>query len=184
MRQQLRLRVLLPVAVLGLLGAGFGAFAMDQPAAPEALPLQPTGSGATDTGAADTGVTETAAAETSPATTEAAPPSPAADPEPKKTRLEQALAEHRMVVVVFHTPEADLDATAVREARAGATAAGAGFLAVDVSREGAVAKLALEYEVLEAPTVLVLTRRSGVHSAFHGYVDRETVAQAVTNARS
>jgi hypothetical protein len=178
MRQQLRLRVLLPVAVLGLLGAGFGAYATGRPATPEALPLPPTGSSATDTGAAETG-----AAETVPTTTEAAPPAPAPEPQPK-TQLEQALAKHRIVVVVFHTPDADLDATAVREARAGALAAGAGFLAVDVSREGAVAKLALEYEVLEAPTVLVLTRRSGVRSAFDGYVDRDTVAQAVTNARS
>jgi hypothetical protein len=178
MRQQLRLRVLLPVAVLGLLGAGFGAYATGRPATPEPLPLPPTGSSATDTGAAETG-----AAETVPTTTEAAPPAPAPEPQPK-TQLEQALAKHRIVVVVFHTPDADLDATAVREARAGALAAGAGFLAVDVSREGAVAKLALEYEVLEAPTVLVLTRRSGVRSAFDGYVDRETVAQAVTNARS
>jgi hypothetical protein len=179
MRQQLRLRVLLPVAVLGLLGAGFGAYATGRPATPEPLPLPPTGSGATDTGAAETG-----AAETVPTTTDAAPPTPAPEPQPEKTRLEEALAKHRIVVVVFHTPEADLDATAVREARAGALAAGAGFLAVDVSREGAVAKLALEYEVLEAPTVLVLTRRSGVRSAFGGYVDRDTVAQAVTNARS
>jgi hypothetical protein len=178
MRQQLRLRVLLPVAVLGLLGAGFGAYATGRPATPEPLPLPPTVSSATDTGAAETG-----AAETVPTTTEAAPPAPAPEPQPK-TQLEQALAKHRIVVVVFHTPDADLDATAVREARAGALAAGAGFLAVDVSREGAVAKLALEYEVLEAPTVLVLTRRSGVRSAFDGYVDRETVAQAVTNARS
>lgn len=168
MRQQLRLRVLLPVAVLGLLGAGFGAFAMGQPAGSEPLPLPPTGSGATDTGAA----------ETAPATTEAAPP----PPEPKKTRLEQALAQDPVVVVVFHTPGADLDATAVREARAGAATAGAGFLAVDVSREGAVAGLALEYEILAAPTVLVIARRGGVRFAFEGYVDRETVAQAATNA--
>ena len=61
MRQRLRLNVLLPVAVLGLLGAGFGAFAMGGPDVPESLPVtHPTSSGAVDTGAADTGAVDTA----------------------------------------------------------------------------------------------------------------------------
>ena len=56
MRQRLRLNVLLPVAVLGLLGAGFGAFAMGGPDVPESLPVtHPTSSDAVDTGVADTG---------------------------------------------------------------------------------------------------------------------------------
>ena len=44
MRQQLRLRVLVPVAVLGLLGAGFGAFAMGGPPGPDpvAAPIATT----------------------------------------------------------------------------------------------------------------------------------------------
>ena len=42
MRQQLRLRVLLPLAVLGLLGAGFGAYAFGQAPEPAATPLPPT----------------------------------------------------------------------------------------------------------------------------------------------
>jgi hypothetical protein len=71
----------------------------------------------------------------------------------------------------------------VREARAGAAAADGGFLAVDVGKEGDVAGLAAEYEVLGAPTVLVLARAGAVRSRFDSYVDRETVAQAVTNAR-
>jgi hypothetical protein len=183
MRQQLRLRVLVPVAVLGLLGAGFGAFAMGGPAMPESIPV--SSPGATDTGAVDTG-----AADTAPTTTEPAPapkPAPAPTPKPKpekNTPLEQELDAHRVVVVVFQTPGADLDATAVREARAGAAAADGGFLAVDVEKEGDVSDLAAEYEVLEAPTVLVLVRSGDVRSRFDGYVDRETVAQAVTNART
>jgi hypothetical protein len=183
MRQQLRLRVLVPVAVLGLLGAGFGAFAMGGPAMPESIPV--SSSGAVDTGAVDTG-----AADTAPTTTEPAPapkPAPAPTPKPKpekKTPLEQELDAHRVVVVVFQTPGADLDATAVREARAGAAAADGGFLAVDVEKEGDVSDLAAEYDVLEAPTVLVLVRSGEVRSRFDGYVDRETVAQAVTNART
>jgi len=46
MRQQLRLRVLLPVAVLGLLGAGFGAYATGRP--PEPPPVAPPAATATD----------------------------------------------------------------------------------------------------------------------------------------
>ena len=42
MRQQLRLRVLLPLAVLGLLGAGFGAYAFGQSPEPASEPLPPT----------------------------------------------------------------------------------------------------------------------------------------------
>jgi hypothetical protein len=179
MRQQLRLRVLVPVAVLGLLGAGVGAFAMGQPANPASTPL-PASSAAVDTGATDVGQTETGAATTTPEAP--APPPAPPKPKPEKTPLEQELAAHRAVVVVFQTPGADLDAAAVREARAGAAAVSAGFLAVNVTEEGAVADIAAEYEVLEAPTVLVIVRRGEVRAGFDGYTDRQTVAQAVTNA--
>jgi len=183
MRQQLRLRVLVPVAVLGLLGAGFGAFAMGGPAAPESIPVHPTSSAAVDTGATDTGATDTAPTTTAPTTTETEPAPTPTTPEPEKqTPLEKQLAAHRVVVIVFHTPGTDLDAHAVREARAGAAAANAGYLAVDVTKESAVEGLAAEYEVLEAPTVLVIVRGGELRSRFAGVVDRLTVAQAVTNA--
>ena len=187
MQQQLRLRVLVPIAVLGLLGAGFGAFAMGGPEAPESIPVpRPTSSGAVDTGATDTGMADTGATETTPAPTtaptETTAPPPAPKPKPSKPPLQQELVDHRIVVVVFHTPGSDLDAAAVREARAGASTSGAGYLAVDVTKEGAVADLAAEYEVLEAPTVLVVIRSGEARSRFNGIVDRQTVAQAVTNA--
>jgi hypothetical protein len=179
MRQRLRLNVLLPVAVLGLLGAGFGAFAMGGPDVPESLPVtHPTSSGAVDTGAVDT---TTAPPPPAPTTTEAAPPPATPKPKPK-TALEKELAGHRVVVVVFHTPGSDLDGEALREARAGAVAANAGFLAVDVTKETAVADVAAEYEVLGSPTILVVVKSGEARSRFEGYVDRHTVAQAVTNA--
>ena len=96
--------------------------------------------------------------------------------------IEQELAEHRVVVVVFHTPGSDLDGEGLREARAGAASANAGFVAVDVTKENAVATIAAEYEVLGSPTVLVVVKSGEARSRFEGYVDRETVAQAVTNA--
>ena len=188
MRQQLRLRVLVPVAVLGLLGAGFGAFAMGGPAAPESIPVtHPTSTAAVDTGATDTGAVDTAPTTTTapplpaPTTTVAAPP-PAPPKPQQKTALQQELAEHRVVVVVFHTPGSDLDGESLREARAGAAAANAGFVAVDVTKENAVATIAAEYEVLGSPTVLVVVKSGEARSRFEGYVDRQTVAQAVTNA--
>jgi hypothetical protein len=192
MRQQLRLRVLLPVALLGLLGAGFGAFAMGGPATPASIPV--SNWGAADTGATDTGATGagTNKSKQAPAPAPASAPAPAPTPtpapstEPKpesKTTLKHELEANRIVVVVFHTRGSDLDAAAVREARAGAAAAEGGFLAVDVKNERDVADLAAEYEVLGAPTVLVLGHDGALRSRFDGYVDRETVAQAVTNAR-
>ncbi|HXV32484.1 MAG TPA: hypothetical protein VD769_00640 [Gaiellaceae bacterium] len=195
MRQQLRLRVLVPVAVLGLLGAGFGAFAMGGPAVPESIPVpRATSSAATDTGATDTGATDTGATDTAPVatttapapppppptTTEAAPP---AEPAEEQTALDKKLKQSKVVVVVFHTPGSDVDAAAVREARAGASAADVGFLAVDVTKEGQVAALAAEYEVVEAPTVLVVVRSGEAVSRFDQIVDRKTVAQAATNAK-
>jgi hypothetical protein len=189
MRQQLRLRVLVPVAVLGLLGVGFGAFAMGGPAPAESIPVSSSSAadtGTTGTGTADTGVPDAAPTTTQPAPAPAPAPAPSSTPKPKpqrKTPLEQELDAHGIVVVVFHTRGADLDATALREARAGAAAVDSGFLAVDVEKEGDVAELAAEYEVLGAPTVLVLAQSGEVRSRFDGYVDRETVAQAVTNAR-
>jgi hypothetical protein len=192
MRQQLRLRVLVPVAVLGLLGAGFGAFAMGGPAAPESIPIpRPTSSAAVDTGATDTGATDTGAVDTGPVTTTApapAPPpttteaAPPAEPTEEQSELDKKLQEYKVVVVVFHSPGSDVDAAAVREARAGADEAGVGYLAVDVTKEGAVAELAVEYEVVEAPTVLVVVRSGEAVSRFDGIVDRRTVAQAATDA--
>jgi hypothetical protein len=196
MRQQLRLRVLLPVAVLGLLGAGFGAFAMGGPATPASIPVSNSGAAdtrATDTGAIGAGTNKSKQAPApAPAPAPASAPAPAPTPtpapstEPKpesKTTLKHELEANRIVVVVFHTRGSDLDAAAVREARAGAAAAEGGFLAVDVKNERDVADLAAEYEVLGAPTVLVLGHDGALRSRFDGYVDRETVAQAVTNAR-
>jgi hypothetical protein len=77
MREQLRLRVLIPVAVLGLLGAGFGAFAMGGPSEPESIPIRPTSSAAVDTGAVDTGTVDTGMVDTGPAPEPAPAPAPA-----------------------------------------------------------------------------------------------------------
>ena len=168
MRSQLRLRVFLPVVVLGLLGAGFGAFTF-------------TGSPGTQEAAALPSATPSK----QPARSKAAPAKKA----PRSTEtanaltpLQQELKQHRAVVVLFYTPGASLDELTTLEARAGADAADAGFLAVDVSSETAVAALAAEHELRAAPGILVVTRGPEVAVRFDGFEDRETIAQAAANA--
>ena len=168
MRSQLRLRVLLPLVVVGLLGAGFGAFTF-------------TGSPGTEEAAALTGATrpkQPAPSETTPAKKASKPTETAK----ALTPLQQELEEHRAVVVVLYTPGAALDALSTLEARAGAEAAGAGFLGVDVSDERAVTPLAQEHELRAAPGILVVTRGPKVAVRFDGFEDRETIAQAAANA--
>jgi hypothetical protein len=163
-RQQLRLRVLAPVAILGLLGVGYGAFAYGTPEAPPPLPPA---------------TTQPAEA---PAPTPKKPVKKPAVKKPHLSPLQRALRSSRVVVVVFYAPQSSVDSEAVQEARAGALAAGAGFLSVNVSKEAEVANLAQRYAVREAPAILVFVRGPRVVSQFD-LVDRETVAQAVVNAR-
>ena len=172
MRQQLRLHVLLPVAVLGLLGAGFGAYATGRPASAEPLPPTPP---ATTTQAAKPD--KPTKKKSKPAAKKSAKRSAA----PERSALEQALRRDRAAVVVFYTPGSAVDSAAIREARAGALALDAAFLSVNVKRNWQVEKLAAEYGVLHAPGVLVFVRGPKVVSQF-GYADRETIAQAVANA--
>ena len=290
MRQQLRLRVLLPLAVLGLLGAGFGAYAFGQAPDPASTPLPPTttapakpaakpraggavdreawvtqanalcvqteaavgelpepgmpkqvlaylrtafkaeraslpalvrlgwpraekdavlalralaardvallGSAIAELGAndlrgfrrvVDRGVALDARGDAAArrlgvrecirdsAATEAKKASQAA-------ALEWALVEDPALVVLFYTPASELDGTTVLEARSAALDVGAGFLAVNVKDNGEVSELAEEYEVVEAPVVLVLVSGPRLAARFDRFADRETIAQAVENA--
>ncbi len=159
------------MALLGLLGAGFGAYATGRPASAEPLP---PASPATTTQAAKP---DKPAKESSKPAAKKAKPSAA----PERSALEQALRRDRAVVVVFYTPRGAVDSAAIREARAGALAPDVGFLSVNVKRNRQVEKLATEHGVLHAPGVLVFVRGPRVVSQF-GYADRETVAQAVANA--
>jgi hypothetical protein len=97
--------------------------------------------------------------------------------------LEWMLLRYRTVVVVFYAPKSRVDTGTVVEARAAALEVGAGFVAVNVKSESQVAALAIGYEVLNTPSVLVFARGPKLKAHFTGPVDRKTVAQAVTNAR-
>jgi hypothetical protein len=171
MRSQLRPEVLLGVVVLGLLGLGVGVFAMNR------------SPGTTD----DTAAIAARIAAKRAADKKAAPPKKHPAPAHKKAtgslvRIRHALEHHSVVVVLFYEPRASYDGIQTREARAGALDADAGFVAVDVSKNRDVAPLARKYGVLDAPSLLLVTRR-GVATRIVGFAERATVAQAAENAR-
>jgi hypothetical protein len=103
-----------------------------------------------------------------------------ADPE---RGLSGALEENRVVVVLFFSPGSDYDALQAREARAGAAGGGAGFLAVDVSKDREVAALAAAFEIRDAPAILIVKKGFRVAVRINGFADRETIAQAAANTR-
>jgi hypothetical protein len=97
--------------------------------------------------------------------------------------LSQALARNPVTVVALYDPQAAIDQLALAEARSGAAAAGAGFLALNIRTEPQVRPLAQLLGVLRSPTVLVYERPSTLFVRLDGFADRETVAQAAANAK-
>jgi hypothetical protein len=95
-----------------------------------------------------------------------------------------ALQRHPVVVVSLVSPSAAVDQLALREAQAGAKLAGAGFVSVDVLVQGDMERLTRAFSVRHTPSVLVLTSPGKLFVEIDGFVDKETVAQAATNARS
>jgi hypothetical protein len=175
MASQLRLQVLLPVAVLGILGLGVGAFA--------------TTRSTPDTSAADAIAARIAAKQAEKENDGTKPrkdrkPDKPADPAPKTTPLQDALRKDGVVVVLFYSPGSDYDTIQTRETRAGALAADAGFLALDVTKNRRVGALAAQYEVLRAPATLIFTRGPRIAYKASGYMDRLAVEQAAANARA
>ena len=121
----------------------------------------------------------------------AAKPAPKPKPEPKPTvapngfplALHAALQRHDVVVVSLHTPGGRVDELALPEARAGAEAARAGFVALNALDElqgGALARL---IGIRKTPALFVYTNPDVLALTIDGYVDAETVAQAAQNAR-
>jgi hypothetical protein len=96
--------------------------------------------------------------------------------------LARALAKHSVVVVQLYDPQSEVDAIAYAEAQAGAQDAGAGFLPLSVLGPD-VNKLTQKFgAVLPDPGLLVYTRPAALAIRMNGFVDRDTVAQAASNA--
>lgn len=96
--------------------------------------------------------------------------------------LKTALKDHRVVVVGLYDPEAAIDELALAEARAGAKAAGAGFVALNVLADAQSRPLLELLGALENPGVLVYKRPDALYARLGGFVDSQTVAQAAANA--
>jgi len=79
-------------------------------------------------------------------------------------------------------PNAAVDAAVRTEARAAAARSRAGYVAISALDERLVQSLVAKTGVLPAPAVLVV-KRPGVVTATLSVADRETIAQAVVQAR-
>jgi hypothetical protein len=93
-----------------------------------------------------------------------------------------ALRSHDVVVVSLFDPQARVDQISLAEASAGAKAAHAGFVPLDVLRQGQAGPLVRQLGVLPDPAVLVYRRPGDIVARFDGFADRDTVAQAAANA--
>jgi hypothetical protein len=111
------------------------------------------------------------------------PVKPPVEPGGLPSLLSAALLRNRVVVVGLYDPDAAVDGIALAEARAGASAAGAGFLAINVSAEAQSRPLLELLGALENPSVLVYRRPDALFARIGGFADSETVAQAAANAR-
>jgi hypothetical protein len=94
-----------------------------------------------------------------------------------------ALRKHSVVVVALGMPSSDVDSMTTAEAQAGAKAAGAGFVPVDVFNQKSGTALLRKLGVVNTPVVLVIKRPADIISEFQGMVDRSVVAQAADEAR-
>lgn len=111
------------------------------------------------------------------------PAAPAVDDNGLPRALSTALAGNRVVVVGLHDPDSALDQMALAEARAGAQAAGAGFVAINVFAEAQSRPLLELLGALENPGILVYRKPDVLFARMSGFADSETVAQAAANAR-
>jgi thiol:disulfide interchange protein len=95
----------------------------------------------------------------------------------------RALQKHKVVVVAVTTPRGGDETFARNEARAGATNASVGYVAIDVFDQRPGTALLHKLGVVDTPEILVIKRPGNIVSQFKGFVDRDVVEQAVADAR-
>ena len=98
--------------------------------------------------------------------------------------VDKALARNKVLVVSLLVPGSRVDELAAGEAKAGAKLGGAGYLSLNVLNEKVAHAVLTKLNGVEQPSLLVLKRSGEVVLALEGFVDRETVAQAASNAAS
>jgi hypothetical protein len=173
------------LAAVVVLGGGFAVFqVLGSSSGASAAQPPPTTTAATTTAAATT-TGATTAATTTPAKTPVVktPSISSSIPAP----LAAPLIDHEVVVVEIYDPGTPQDPVlddqqAHVEAIAGAGAAGAGFIAVNVRNDTEMRLVSDVVAVSSDPFLFVLDRRGKVLFSRTGYLDRDTIAQAATNA--
>lgn len=166
---QLRLVVLLVLVVV--LGGGYYAV---------------THKSTTQTSTAHTTPAVTTPAHTtpSPSKVHSQPATPAKlDTHGLPVKVALALRKHSVVVVSLSSPGAAVDQMAAAEAKAGAAATHSGFVNLDVRNQRPGIAILHKLGIVDTPAVLVVKRPGAVYSNFKGFVDRDVVVQAVTDAR-
>ena len=97
--------------------------------------------------------------------------------------LARALGQHDVVVAELTDPQSEVDGISFAEARAGAAAAGVGFVPLNVLSQADVGKLTAQFgQVLPDPGLLIYKRPGTLVVRIDGFVDKDTVAQAAHNA--
>lgn len=96
--------------------------------------------------------------------------------------IDRVLRRRGVAIVAVFMPRAAVDAAVRTEARAAAIRSRAGYVAISALNERLVRSLVAKTGVLPAPAVLVV-KRSGVVTATLSVADRDTIAQAVAQAR-
>jgi hypothetical protein len=166
---QLRLVVLLVLVVV--LGGGYYAV---------------THKSTTQTSTAHTTPAVTTPAHTtpSPSKVHSQPATPAKlDTHGLPVKVALALRKHSVVVVSLSSPGAAVDQMAAAEAKAAAAATHSGFVNLDVRNQRPGIAILHKLGIVDTPAVLVVKRPGAVYSNFKGFVDRDVVVQAVTDAR-
>ena len=99
--------------------------------------------------------------------------------------LQWELSRHKVVVVSFYDPNANVDAISVAEAHAGAITTKAGFLLVSVLDNkvaGILTALLPDGGLLPEPGVIIYRAPGTIVQRMDGFADRDSVAQAAANA--
>jgi len=137
------------------------------------------------------GHTPTQTAPTAPTANRPAPPNrvhvvaPTVDPL-FPTPLKSALERYPLVVAGFYNPDSPVDARTMEEARAGAAAAHAGFVPINVLNDavaGPLTALLPSGQILPNPGFIVYGRPGKLLYRSDGYLGRAGVAQAVKDSR-
>ncbi len=186
----MRIRIIALGGLLAALLLGAGTFMMSRSSTeagsePSTAAAVQTPASKRDGAPAVEAETKNASPVTKPQASPAASPEaePAVDPATGlPAPVAKALQTHEVVVLSLVSPGSAVDQLAAAEASAGARRAGVGFVKITVADRQDLKRLTAELQVRHTPSVLVFTRPDRLFVQVKGFADRDTVAQAATNA--